>query len=137
MPPDETTTPKLRLTGTLVTGVFVVILLAGGASIANWGRPGPPGEASRPVAPSAAAANVTTEAPAPVQTAAAPAGTGARAAPTRASTSVRYVASALREVYHRPSCRWAQKIASSNLVSYASAEEAGRDKKRPCKVCKP
>ena len=39
--------------------------------------------------------------------------------------------------YHYPSCRWAQKIGSSNLVKFSSPEMAMKAGFVPCKVCKP
>ena len=48
-----------------------------------------------------------------------------------------YVASKNSEVFHRPECRWAQKIAEKNLVRYSSRDEAIKAGKRPCKMCKP
>jgi hypothetical protein len=48
-----------------------------------------------------------------------------------------YVASKNSEVFHRPECRWAQKIAEKNLVRYNSRDEAIKAGKRPCKMCKP
>ena len=39
--------------------------------------------------------------------------------------------------YHYPSCRWAQKIKSENLVKFNSPEEAVKAGYVPCKVCKP
>ena len=39
--------------------------------------------------------------------------------------------------YHYPSCRWAQKINPSNLVTFQSPEEAREAGYIPCKVCKP
>lgn len=48
-----------------------------------------------------------------------------------------YVASRLREPFHYPWCKWAQKIAPENLVWYQSRQEAIADGHRPCKVCNP
>jgi len=48
-----------------------------------------------------------------------------------------YWASKNSDVYHKPTCYWAQQINPSNLIifnSKAAAEAAGY---RPCKVCKP
>jgi hypothetical protein len=39
--------------------------------------------------------------------------------------------------YHYPTCKWAQKINSSNLVKFNSPEEAIKAGYVPCKVCKP
>lgn len=48
-----------------------------------------------------------------------------------------FVASAAREVYHRPSCEWAAKISDDNLLGYDNIAQAEADGKRPCKVCRP
>jgi len=48
-----------------------------------------------------------------------------------------YVASVLREPFHKSTCRWAKKIHTENLVGYDSREDAVADKHRSCKVCKP
>jgi len=48
-----------------------------------------------------------------------------------------FVSSRNSSVFHRPDCRWAQDIASGNLVGYKSREEAVQAGKRPCKTCKP
>ena len=48
-----------------------------------------------------------------------------------------YVASVLREVYHRPDCRWAKKISERNLLGYDSAADAEADGRRPCRECQP
>jgi len=49
----------------------------------------------------------------------------------------RYIASKNSKVFHRPQCRWAEKISPENLVSYNSRDEAINAGKRPCKQCKP
>lgn len=48
-----------------------------------------------------------------------------------------FVASVLREPFHKRTCKWAAKIAETNLVGYDSREDAIADGHRPCKVCKP
>lgn len=48
-----------------------------------------------------------------------------------------FVSSRNSQVFHRRDCRWAQNIASGNLVGYKSREEAVQAGKRPCKTCKP
>jgi hypothetical protein len=48
-----------------------------------------------------------------------------------------FVSSKSSQVFHRPDCRWAQNIASGNLIGYKSREEAVQAGKRPCKTCKP
>lgn len=40
-------------------------------------------------------------------------------------------------VYHHPGCEHAKKISASNLVHYASTQEAEAQGKRACRVCKP
>jgi hypothetical protein len=48
-----------------------------------------------------------------------------------------FVSSRNSQVFHRPDCRWAQNIASGNLVGYRSRDEAVQAGKRPCKTCEP
>jgi methylphosphotriester-DNA--protein-cysteine methyltransferase len=48
-----------------------------------------------------------------------------------------YEASALREPFHRPSCRWAAQISPRNLQTFKTRQEAINAGHRPCKVCKP
>jgi len=40
-------------------------------------------------------------------------------------------------IYHKPSCTWAQQISSSNLRVFGSRSEAEAAGYRPCKVCNP
>ena len=40
-------------------------------------------------------------------------------------------------IYHYPSCTWAQKISPANLVVFPTAQDAVNAGYRPCKVCKP
>ncbi|MEI6153909.1 MAG: Ada metal-binding domain-containing protein [Deltaproteobacteria bacterium] len=49
----------------------------------------------------------------------------------------KYYASSKSKKYHYPSCRWAQNINPSNLVSFKSANDANAQGYVPCKVCKP
>lgn len=49
----------------------------------------------------------------------------------------KYVGSKKSNKYHHPSCRWAKKIKSYNLVTFRSAKEAQKAGYVPCKVCKP
>lgn len=49
----------------------------------------------------------------------------------------KYVGSAKSNKYHFPSCRWALKIKSENLVTFKSAKDALAAGYIPCKVCKP
>lgn len=39
--------------------------------------------------------------------------------------------------YHHPTCTWAQKISSHNLVVFDSPEDAKQAGYVPCKICKP
>ncbi len=48
-----------------------------------------------------------------------------------------YVASAQRDIYHKPSCRWAKKIADHNLIGFKARDEAIKSGRRACKVCRP
>ena len=48
-----------------------------------------------------------------------------------------YVASRIREPFHRLSCRWANEILPSNAVYYETRDEAANDGHRPCKICNP
>ncbi len=52
-------------------------------------------------------------------------------------SEVAYVASVNRELFHRPDCKWAQRISSANLQTFKTREEAIKAGHRPCKVCKP
>jgi hypothetical protein len=52
-------------------------------------------------------------------------------------TEQKYIASKSSSVFHKPDCRWAQNISSTNLVTYKSKDEAAKDGKRPCKLCNP
>jgi hypothetical protein len=49
----------------------------------------------------------------------------------------KFVASKNSEVFHKPDCVFAEKIAKHNLVEYKTREEAIKSGKRPCKRCKP
>lgn len=48
-----------------------------------------------------------------------------------------FVASKKSEVFHRPDCKSAAKIAEKNLVHYASRDEAVQSGRRPCAQCNP
>lgn len=48
-----------------------------------------------------------------------------------------YVASKIREPFHKADCEWASRISPENLVTYSSREEAIQAGHRPCKVCRP
>jgi hypothetical protein len=67
-------------------------------------------------------------------------GCGTKEVPRQAGAAARskpYVASVLREPFHKSSCRWASKITQPNLTGYDSKADAVADGHRPCKVCKP
>lgn len=48
-----------------------------------------------------------------------------------------YVGSSKSNKYHYTSCRWAQKIKSSNLVKFHTLEETRNARYYACKVCEP
>ena len=48
-----------------------------------------------------------------------------------------FVASRDSDKFHRPSCRWAQKISSRNKVRFSSRAQAQRAGYKACGVCKP
>ena len=54
-----------------------------------------------------------------------------------AAFAAEFVGSAKSNIYHNPSCVWAQKISPKNLVQFSSAKDAQQKGYRPCKVCKP
>jgi hypothetical protein len=49
----------------------------------------------------------------------------------------KFIASKNGDVFHKPDCQFAQKIAPRNLVSYDSRDAAIAAGKRPCKRCNP
>jgi len=51
--------------------------------------------------------------------------------------SAEYWGSKNSNKYHRPTCKWAQKINPNNLVKFNSPEAAKKAGYVPCKVCKP
>ena len=53
------------------------------------------------------------------------------------ATESRYVASVKARVFHKPDCRFAGRIKPENLVTYESREDAIKDGKKPCRICKP
>jgi len=64
--------------------------------------------------------------------------TGSTSAPDlRQIDSTVFYGSSHSNVYHLPSCRWAQKITPEHLIVFKSREEAEKAGYRPCKVCKP
>lgn len=48
-----------------------------------------------------------------------------------------FVGSINSDVYHYPSCSYAQSIKPENLITFSSAQDAVNQGYRPCKVCKP
>ena len=48
-----------------------------------------------------------------------------------------FVESAKSNKYHRPDCRWAGKIKASNLITFASREDAQAPGYVSCKTCRP
>ncbi len=53
------------------------------------------------------------------------------------AVSIAYVVPARSNKYHDPSCRWARKFRSENMVTLHSAKDALAAGYTPCKVCKP
>jgi methylphosphotriester-DNA--protein-cysteine methyltransferase len=52
-------------------------------------------------------------------------------------SSQRYIGSRSSDKYHKPSCRWAESINSTNRVYFKNPEEAEHKGYEPCKTCKP
>lgn len=48
-----------------------------------------------------------------------------------------YVGSKNSDIYHKPSCEWAQKIHGENLIEFIDRVDANAYGYRACKVCKP
>ncbi|MBU1672314.1 MAG: MBL fold metallo-hydrolase, partial [Actinobacteria bacterium] len=48
-----------------------------------------------------------------------------------------FVGSKNSDVYHWPTCSYAQAIHPENLVTFANAQEAVNAGYRPCSVCNP
>jgi len=48
-----------------------------------------------------------------------------------------YAASRKSDVFHRKTCKWAQKISPDNLIEFATRKEAFESGRRPCRTCKP
>ena len=53
------------------------------------------------------------------------------------STSTYYVGSRNSNIYHKPSCYWAQQISSHNLITWSTTAQARAAGYRACKVCNP
>lgn len=49
----------------------------------------------------------------------------------------KFVASKNSKVFHKPDCRWAQRIKPINLITFSTRDQAIQAGKRPCKQCKP
>ncbi len=49
----------------------------------------------------------------------------------------KYVASKKSKVFHRPDCKWAERISPKNLIGYKSREKAIRSGRRACRSCRP
>jgi methylphosphotriester-DNA--protein-cysteine methyltransferase len=54
-----------------------------------------------------------------------------------AAANDKYVVPAKSNKYHYPSCRWAQKFRSQDMVTFHSPDDALGAGYIPCKVCKP
>jgi hypothetical protein len=52
-------------------------------------------------------------------------------------TGYKYIASNKAKKYHRPDCKWANRIKPENRVTFTSVKEARQAGYVPCKVCKP
>jgi endonuclease G len=48
-----------------------------------------------------------------------------------------YVASRRSTKFHRPDCRYVDRISPANIVRYRTREEAMEDGRKPCAVCRP
>ncbi|MFH0983426.1 MAG: hypothetical protein V2A79_18055 [Planctomycetota bacterium] len=104
--------------------LFAANLIAGA-----WERAGRP-----PVAVRDPHGVPTTTAPVEVNPAQAPRPAAPSTAPIPGGT---YVGSKNSPIFHRGECAHVKRISPENRVTYASAEEALRQGKRPCRVCKP
>lgn len=62
---------------------------------------------------------------------------GCGAVTPTAATAHTYVGSVNSNVYHYPSCRYAQKIKPDNQVWFENVKGARDSGYEPCKVCKP
>jgi len=56
---------------------------------------------------------------------------------TRSPYAGTVIASSIRNKYHRPTCRWARKIARNNRIAYASPAAARQAGRHPCGECRP
>lgn len=62
---------------------------------------------------------------------------GVATAPAVGDATTVYYGSSKSYIYHLPSCPWAQKISSENLIIFKSKPDSAAKGYRPCKVCKP
>lgn len=64
---------------------------------------------------------------------------GAKTMPSasQAPVAIAFVGNRISQVYHVPSCAWANKIRARNVVSFGSAAQAIGRGFRPCGVCRP
>jgi len=85
------------------------------------GRPHTPTASPAPTPPQAKRSDVPQEKP----------------ATTDEAGTAKYAGSRKSKVFHRPDCPHVKRINPANLVYYESVEEAKRQGKRPCRVCKP
>jgi len=116
--------PTLIVGGMLCLFVLAVIVGLGATAVAGSSQPSPT-PVSIPVSRS----------PGPTTTTTIP-----TRRPTVASAgmgSVQVVASNVRTIYHRPSCKWALKMSRRNRLAFASPAEAQSHGYRPCRVCRP
>jgi hypothetical protein len=47
-----------------------------------------------------------------------------------------FVGSSWSDHFHRPGCKWAQRIARGNLLKWSSHEAAVNAGRKPCKTCR-
>lgn len=59
------------------------------------------------------------------------------ALPVAAREEPKYVASVMREVFHKVECNWIKATPANYKVYYQAQDEAIRDGKRPCRTCFP
>jgi hypothetical protein len=52
-------------------------------------------------------------------------------------TTQQFVGSKNSDVYHYPSCTYAQRIKAENRIWFSSSQDARNHGYRPCKVCHP
>lgn len=47
-----------------------------------------------------------------------------------------FVASKIRQHFHRPDCKWASYLNPDNMLEFSSHAEAVQAGKKPCKTCR-